>query len=168
MHKAIHEANLFYKMNGLIDENCRYQTSEDLLCETGEVSHKETTFTGHHAEHNEHDPEPNPTSPWQELQVWVWRTELKPILQYYNNEPHTIRSMCNWTLCPVSPMEIKGKLLLWTSSQLCAVQYGETGRWSLVGKLIKLPVLPTPFKLFCLEWVGRAKVHIFRINDWPL
>ena len=88
--------------------------------------------------------------------------------QYYNNEPHTIRSMCNWTLCPVSPMEIKGKLLLWTSSQLCAVQYGETGRWSLVGKLIKLPVLPTPFKLFCLEWVGRAKVHIFRINGWHL
>lgn len=37
-----------------------------------------------------------------------------------------------WILSLQAPTVTKGNLLLWSHSQLCVVQYGEVGKWSLV------------------------------------
>ena len=60
---------------------------------------------------------------------------------------------------------IKCKLLLSIYSQLCVVQYGEFGRWSLVRvKVCQSTNSPNTVHIFCSEQVGRIKVGIFGVS----
>ena len=49
------------------------------------------------------------------------------------------------SLASITPLSTNSKLLLSIYHQLCVVQYGEFGRWSLVWVKVKLSILPTVF-----------------------
>ena len=62
----------------------------------------------------------------------------------------------------ISHQLIKCKPLLSIYSQLCAVQYGEFGRWSLVGvEVCQTTNSPKTVHTFCSEQVGRIELRIF-------
>ena len=71
---------------------------------------------------------------------------------------HTVASEIALTLKP--QRSIKDKLLLPISSQQCVVQYGEFGRWSLVGHKVSLTInSPNTVHTFC-SGQGRAKCYM--------
>ena len=93
---------------------------------------------------------------------WLFKitsSTLKPFNKIISNFMLTI----HFLLLPFKPQQlIKCKLVLSTYSQLCVVQYGEIGRWSLVGVRVCLTInSPNTGHIFCSGQVVRIKVGIF-------
>ena len=54
---------------GLVDEDEGDEEGEDLLCEAGDEAHQEAALKGHHHDHYDNKPEPNPDSTSEVLHV---------------------------------------------------------------------------------------------------
>ena len=95
---------------------------------------------------------------WAEKQLAVkelnW-SHILPECSFMNGFQLNYQSKCLQQL-------IKCKLLFSIYSQLGVVQYGEFGRWSLVGVKVCLTTnSPNTFHTFCSGQVGRIKIKIF-------
>ena len=132
-------------------------------------------------------------NPW--FNVWTTLAILQPFFvskfPFHSPIPGSVSQVYFWipskdqcvhkfcflipTFYPFKPQQlIKCKLLLSIYSQLYVVQYGEFGRWSLVGVKVCLTTnSPNTVPTFCSGKVGRIKVRIFgawRVNNvhWTL
>lgn len=78
IHQVHQEKNthLIQQCDWLIDKDCRYEKLENVLCKACEVLDQEASFQGDDTKQNYHNPEPNPTSPCQELYIKLL-TKLK-------------------------------------------------------------------------------------------
>ena len=56
-------------MDRFIDKYCRDETGKYFFSEASKVTHQEAAFQRNYTKQDNHDPETNPTAPWQELQV---------------------------------------------------------------------------------------------------
>ena len=64
------------KVDCFIDEDGRNETSKYFFSEACEVADKKTTLHSYHSKQDQHDPETNPTAPWEKLHV-INTTKLK-------------------------------------------------------------------------------------------
>lgn len=63
-------------MDCFIDEDGRNETSKYFFSEACEVANQKTTLHSYHSKQYQHDPETNPTAPWQKFHM-IYTAELK-------------------------------------------------------------------------------------------
>ena len=105
-----HTADLLYEMDRLVNEDCRDETSEDLLGKTREVTNQEARLTGDHTKHDHHDPEADPTAPGKELQVRVRRRELRRKTTQTNKQTHkemNDKQVCHMVWLPLERIDVE-------------------------------------------------------------
>jgi len=63
-------------VDGFIDEDGRNETSKYFFSEACEVADQKTTLHSYQSKQDQHDPETNPTTPWQKFHM-IYSAKLK-------------------------------------------------------------------------------------------
>ena len=100
-----------------------------------------------------------PCSFWNVNQNIINLKSVRSLSKQSQLQPHS-RPKAWLLFVELNPLKVN--LLLSMYIQLCVVQYGEFGRWSLVGvKFCLTTDSPNTVDTFCSGQVGRIKVRIF-------